>query len=726
MAKRLQLRRENIALPCVVFLSAFSLLFCAESGAKEAAEWTPPQIELPKPLQHPTIACTAPELERLRVAYRGGGPEKRMVAEDVERADAAIKRPLVFPTRGGQHNQWYQCDKCQLALKTIDDTHHQCPRCKSVYSGPPYDDVIFARRHGANLRNMEAAAWAWAITGERRYAEFAAKALLGYAERYEKYPYHTNNPNRNTGRSGGHLAEQTLNESSMMARNIAPAYDLIYDSGVLSPADHESIRSGLILPMLRNIDRNKAGKSNWQTWHNAGMLKGGAVIGDVEWVQKAIADPKNGFLRQMEISVSGDGMWYENSWGYHYYTLSAMVEIVEAARRLGIDLWNHPTLKKMFTIPVEYAMPDGSLPRFGDDVHSTAGRAGSYLEYAFHTLRDPAMVPYLSRRPTWDSILLGRDIDSSVKAPPVQQKSRVFTSAGHAILRADGSAGQAAAITFGPYGGFHGHFDKLSFVYFVRGRELGVDPGRASSQAYRLPIHRDWYKATIGHNTVLVDGKSQQPAEGQLLDFASNDKYSLVWTECDAAYPGVQYRRVLCMTPEYLVVFDELASEQSHQYDWVYHNRGDSADCNAETRSGGWDRAMPGKEYFKNSRVGESDGNLKFRFSGNGVDTHLLFDSTQKSEFLIADGPCASILDRVPLVIVSRSGKVARFAAALEPVASGEGPTVSAVSLDASNGTTNIDVHRGGAMERLTILVGGEWQFTANGETRLRSTNRAP
>ena len=26
---------------------------------------------------------------------------------------------------------------------------------------------------------------------------------------------------------------------------------------------------------------------NWQTWHNAGMIAGGAVIGDAAWVEKA-------------------------------------------------------------------------------------------------------------------------------------------------------------------------------------------------------------------------------------------------------------------------------------------------------------------------------------------------------------------------------------------------------------------------------------------------------
>ena len=74
-------------------------------------------------------------------------------------------------------------------------------------------------------------------------------------------------------------------------------------------------------------------------------------------------------------------------------------------------------------------------------------------------------------------MLLGRTVSPKPKAPALQ--SQVFAGAGHAILRTQGPAGLTAAFTFGPYGGFHGHFDKLSFVFFGHGQELGVDPGRA-------------------------------------------------------------------------------------------------------------------------------------------------------------------------------------------------------------------------------------------------------
>ncbi|MGC8639451.1 MAG: heparinase II/III domain-containing protein, partial [Isosphaeraceae bacterium] len=434
--------------------------------------------------------------------------------------------------------------------------------------------MIFARVHHRNLRVMSDAAWAYAITGDERFAALATQVLVGYGSRYRDYLYHDSGAKtgKQAGKSGGRLFEQTLDEASALAEEIAPAYDLIRDSKSLSAEDHRVIRQGLLRPMLKNIAKHKAGKSNWQTWHNAAMLWGGAVLGDLAWVRTAIEDPANGFLFQMRTSVSADGMWYENSWGYHFYTLAAMVKIVEGARRLGIDLWGHPALKRMFTVPIEYAMPDGSLPRFGDDVRTTVSQASRMLEFAYHAYRDPAMLPFLPRQTSWDSVMFGRTVSPPPR--PGAQASKLFPSAGHAILRTEGEKGLTAALTFGPYGGFHGHLDKLSFVLFGYGRELGVDPGRAKSQAYRLPIHTRWYKATLGHNAMLVDGRSQKPAAGKLECFATSGPYTAVVARCDEAYPGVRHRRLLCLTPDYLLVFDDLAAETSRRFDWVYHNRG--------------------------------------------------------------------------------------------------------------------------------------------------------
>ena len=244
-----------------------------------------PEITIPERTSGPLIACTRAELARLRAAFKRN---EGAVTSVVRRADKALDRAVEFPPRGGQHNQWYQCEPCQMGLQKLSDSRHKCPKCEKVYSGAPYDDAIFSKKHRANISNARNAAWAYALTGRKKYARYAASILLGYAERYLTYEYHNNRcrTGKKASRSGGRLFEQTLGEAQHLSAEIAPAFDLVFSA--LSAEERKQIRQGLILPMVRNIDKCKSGISNWQTWHNAGMICGGALLEDASWVRKAL------------------------------------------------------------------------------------------------------------------------------------------------------------------------------------------------------------------------------------------------------------------------------------------------------------------------------------------------------------------------------------------------------------------------------------------------------
>ncbi|MEE2825755.1 MAG: heparinase II/III family protein [Planctomycetota bacterium] len=659
------------------------LSLMAVSGFSQTEEGLPSthfKVEL-SAQPFPRIAATPLELQRLRTAWRSDHSDRQQVVADrLAAADRAIAGPLVFPARGGQHNQWYQCRDCQLALQQNRSGSHQCPQCGRIYRGEPYDDVIFGRQHRTILKSGLDAAWAYAITEEKKYGEYAASVLTGYAERYQVYPYHTNRREKDpTGnRSGGHLFEQTLTEASAYATYVAPTYDLVRAGGFLTDEQDKTIRQGLLRPMVENVGKYRVGKSNWQTWHNAALIAGGAVLGDKALVDRAIADPKHGFLKQMEISVTDDGMWYENSWAYHFYTLRAMILIAEYARRLEIDLWSNPRLQSMFSIGPGYAMPGGQLPRFGDDVNSRVHTASESLEFAFHAQPTPGLQPFLNTQNTWDSVMLGRTVSGA--AQDWKRESKLFPAAGHAILQTGGPAGLASAMTFGPYGGFHGHLDKLSFVFFGWEQELGVDPGRARSQAYRLPIHKNWYKATLSHNAVVVDGDHQAPASGELLGFEAKERYSAAVARCRDAYPGVSHSRLLFQTDSYLLIFDNLIADSDRRFDWFYHNRGESVGCDiAMLPQKLLESDYPGMEYVKDTLVGKTNDILRVRFEAPALKTQLTLDGQRDTEVLTGSGVGSSILNRVPLIRVTRHGKTARFLAVLEPLPAGTQEQVESV-----------------------------------------------
>lgn len=670
-----------------------------------SSEWKPPRISLSGKREHPVITLPAEGLERLRAELEGG-PHQKEVQGLIDAGEKAIRGELEFPPRGGVHSQWYNCPDCETRMRTVSPTEHRCRICEKTYSGSPYDDVLFSQIHGRNLRRLEEAAWAYILTKDDRFATFARDVLLGYAERYLEYEYrHASRSNSAYARrAGGRLFDQTLTEAFHLQQYILPAYDLVAGSQLFKPADHRAIREKLIVPMVEGMFRNDKGKSNWQSFHNTAMFWAGAILGNREWMERSIFEPENGFLFQMENSVLSDGMWYENSWSYHFYTYRALGRHAQGAAHLGIDLWNHPKMKKMLTLPLDFVMADGSVPRTGNATTlrplDRARSRAALMEAAYAVYQDPAFLPVLPEKITSHSVLYGNtDVTGRGQLKP--RRSTVMES-GYAILRTAGEPGLTAALNFAPFGGYHSHFDKLSFVFFGFGEELGVDRGRAAAQAYNLPIHRNWYRATISHNTVLVDGKSQSAADGELLFFNSTDEEVAVVAKTDA-YEGVDHRRMLFMTPDYLLVFDELEAANPRRFDWFYHNLGNAAESALATEPADLSVFGDAAEYIADGKSGQSNKLLWAHFPGKNVTVHLTEAGGSDSAITTAHAPGRSVDVRIPLVFITRKGERANFAAAIEPVRNGEEPRVRDVVVSQTDEGPLVDVDFAGKRHRYLL-----------------------
>jgi hypothetical protein len=112
-------------------------------------------------------------------------------------------------------------------------------------------------------------------------------------------------------------------------------------------------------------------------------------------------------------------------------------------------------------------------------------------------------------------------------------------AAGFAMLRAPGAA---AAIRFGMHGGGHGHPDKLNLVTYGAGRHWGLDPGSIN---YGVPLHQEWYRSTVAHNTVAVDGASQSTADGVLDSWNEGAAATTIAASANSVYKGVKLSRTV-------------------------------------------------------------------------------------------------------------------------------------------------------------------------------------
>jgi hypothetical protein len=489
-----------------------------------------------------------------------------------KRADDWLARTVTLPPRGSQWWHWYGCKKDGARLQTVSPTEHKCSVCAQVYTGWPYDDVVLDRDHGALANGLRTLGVVYQITGEAQYAAKAREVLLAYAARYTAYPLHNIHGKEAVG--GGRVGPQTLDESTWLIPMCQGA-DLIW--ATLSDEERQQAEKGLFRPAAEIIRQHRMGIHNIQCWKNSAVGLVGLLLDDPELIADAITS-NHGFREQISRGINADGQWYEGAWGYHFYTVSALLPLLEAGERCGLDLYaferNGRSARRLFEGPFDLAMPNLLLPAFNDSgTVNLQGQSRAY-EYALARYGDPRFAQVIApERRGIDALLAG--VETLPTPPGAAHVSRNLPSSGYAILE-HGAAPQSAwlCLKYGPHGGGHGHDDKLNLLACRKGVVLGIDPGTA---AYGVPIQQEWFRATIAHNTLTVDEGNQKPAEGKCLAFGTEPAASLsaVLAEAGPIYSGVTYRRAVALCGEDLVlVCDLVSAEAEHTFDLAWHNAG--------------------------------------------------------------------------------------------------------------------------------------------------------
>jgi hypothetical protein len=522
---------------------------------------------------------------------------------------------LGIPPEGGQWTQWYVCPTHGVSLTYTAPNTHTCPIDKVKWTGWPYDQVIYSRRHSdlANYARDLALAFRW--TGTRSYAEQSAWILKQYAAKYPAYPIH--DVNNRTATSGARCMAQTLDEAVWLIP-IAWAYDLLAGTDVLTLSERQQIEAALLRMAAAVIQRNDMGASNWQSWHNGAIGAVGFALGDQNLINTAI-DGKSGFRFQMKSSVLPEGFWFEGAWSYHFYALDPLLSLAEMAARAGVDLYSYPSLHEMFSAPLQLAFPNGRLPAFNDSGEVNLYSDDKFYELAWARYNETPFAAILGHNTRSLNALLWGAAEFP-KSDIANGASRSFPVSGYTTLRAPGND-HTIIVKYGPHGGGHGHYDKLNFVSFFNGATMGIDPG---TQSYAAPTHATWDQLTIAHNTVTVDQATQSQATGSLIwDDLTHDVYRAVKASAGPAYKQANLTRTLLLTNEYaLDVFDAQSTDgKDHRYDWAYHNAGRLPSLPGATAYS----AFPASNGYQNLSKTEA--------AATDVDWQVTFDATPPTPF---------------------------------------------------------------------------------------------
>jgi oligo-alginate lyase len=580
--------------------------------------------------------------------------------------DRDLEKAIVLPPRGGNWSHNYVCPEHGARLKQgkkIGPWHweHICPVDNHVFHGDPekatldFDGNAISSIHARYAREAVDDGLVYQVTGDQRYAARAREILLAYADRYLTYPVHDNQGK--PGGRGGHVASQSLTEATWLI-DIAQGADLVWNT--LSEADRSSIADKMLRPALNEIIiPQKYGIHNIQNRENSAIGLVGFLLNDPKLIALAIDNPQTGFRAQMERGVLPGGFWLEGSTGYQFFAMDGMWPLMEAARNSGIDLYG-PKFKSLFDGPLSLTMPDLSLPNFNDSGISPLQSHAEIYELAAARYHDSAYAALISTNRSSRMALLFGMADLGGGNLPVAASSRNLPGPGYAILdRGENTNTTWLALKYGPHGGGHGHPDKNSFILYARGEVLAPDVG---THAYGSPLHAGWDKTTLAHNTLVVDGKSQEPATGKCLAFGSERGVDFSMTDAGPIYPGVHFIRTAAMlTPGVIVFIDQIEADAPHTFDLAYHQVGTWQDL---PEGKPWSsKEGAGYKYVSDATVRNADATtlaLKTRTSGDWQPVVTLAE-TSPTEVITGYGIWKTTEDKVPMVVQRRHAQRTAF-----------------------------------------------------------------
>ena len=452
------------------------------------------------------------------------------------------------------------------------------------------------------LTSLGAVGKAYVFTEDIAYAQAARRALLRLAEVYPHYlPHDWGNIYQDYGNlQSGKFSGWKLHDAGTFGE-LALAYDLTYNSGVYSDEDKVKIEEGCFREFARLMTATPARGcciNDGPYAMGAGVLAG-LILGDHKTIAWAI-EPPDGFIGFLERYFYRDGHWYEASPSYEGMTLGDIYVTPEALRGYSdppeytnpdrydnLNLLDHPLMRKILLAGAPETMPDGNLPPTND---STFGakypRQRTEQQYYWY----PS--DYHMRMMAWafggkpgdsgaEYSLFRRDPDlyfTGVEPLAPSSKGVVRPGAGYAIMRTGAERSDAALLLdYGPHGSGHGHPDRLNILYYDFGTEMVTDLGYLGAGHPNHP----WIRSTASHHHVLVDGKPQANAGGELEAFCGDGPIQATIASARNVYKDITsvYRRYLALIDHgigrrYVVDLFEVVGGSDHQ--WGFHGDGQS------------------------------------------------------------------------------------------------------------------------------------------------------
>jgi hypothetical protein len=452
-----------------------------------------------------------------------------------------------------------------------------------------------ARGHA---RNAKVLAFAYALTGDERYAERARREVADIlvAEQWT-HPKHRG-------------------QADLVSAEISFAVGVVYDwlHGQLSAAERQRWRDVVIERGLEPIFRDSAEGVWWSSWYrcNWGAVIHGqagvaalALLGEDPRVPMWVTTCREK-IRLHRQQIGRDGGWGEGAtyttyaWVCATYFMSALQHVTGGRE----NLFDDADLRQAHLYHIHMLEPDRSGFVKFSNCGTGISRSGEYYRKFAAESGDPHAQWMADLMRSWSAAtnifgFLWCDPGLEAKPPTDLPLARHFRDIHWAVTRTSWT--DPGAILFALKGGYndwdHHHHDLNHFVLYAHGRPLITDLGYP---------HETWGCLTEAHNTIAVNDKEQlngvKVAGGrggsdhwcEISDFMHTPEYDYLKGDATRGYDPDDVRRFVREVmfvrpggdaePTYFVIFDEIEATGPSRFDWHLHTFGDMAVDDATIR----------------------------------------------------------------------------------------------------------------------------------------------
>ena len=653
-------------------------------------------------------------------------------------------------------------------------THGTAPANAGAYYGVTFDDILNAakaridtqaalpvnipvpkdagggythEKHKDNAKLIYDAGQLYRLTGEAKYAEYAARVMLAYADVYPSWGLHPAKKEQSPGR----MFWQNLNESWWLV-HVSQSYGAIKDT--LSAEQQEKIETDL----LRNVAEFLSDGSpetfnkihNHGTWATAAVGLTGYAIGDDDYVEQALLgldkSGEAGFLKQMEELFSPYGYYNEGPY-YQRYALMPFVVFAQAVQQNNperkIFEQRDGILKKAIytTIQQNYG---GLFFPINDaikdkDIATTELLHG--VAIAYDLTGDAGLLSIAQAQGKFVLTPESRKVSDAIKSgksEPFNYRTMRLgdgqdgTQGALDIIRASKDPNDLVLVAKNTSQGLgHGHFDKLGFLLYDAGHEIIRDYGaarflnvEAKYGGHYLAENNKFAKQTIAHNALVIDetshfdgdvrvGNKNAPELGPFID---EGNLKVTSAKIDTAYKGVSMDRTMAMITDAAfprpVVIDlvEAHSENTHQYDLPFYYNGQLVETNFDLQAYTTSRKPlggdNGYQYLWDVGRGKAvDGQAQVTWLLDRTFYSVTSSVPQGSEIIFAEiganDPNFNLRREPAFILRSGSNDGVSFASVLEP--HGEyNPTVE-FTLNSHSNVKSVQHFESGADEYIRV-----------------------